>query len=262
MRTSNIPRAFAALLAGLLVLLLALPLLALASSLRASDFASALDRGLAPAMWLSFYTSALSAALLLVLGSPLAYWLARGGGRLGRVIETFVQLPAVTPPAVAGVALLSAFGRGGSFGDALAALDVSLPFTPTAVVLAQLFVAAPFYVVPATAAFRDLDEELLFVARSLGAAPARVFFRIALPLCAPALMSGLAIAWARALGEFGGTLVFAGNMPGLTQTLPIAIYTGMEGDLGSARAMAFVLLVWAVLLFLVLRRRSRARSKV
>src|SRR5690606_2587426 len=128
---------------------------------------------------------------------------ARRSGPAVRALEVLVRLPTVTPPAVAGVALLAAFGRAGLLGGALEAAGVRLPFTSAAVVLAQLFVAAPFYVLPLTDAFRELDEDLLLAARSLGASPEKVFFRVSLPLVVPSLLGGLAIAWARALGELG-----------------------------------------------------------
>lgn len=250
---ARIGRAVGRGLAAILVAFLLLPPIALGLTLKPDDFGEAMARGMMPALVLSLASTSVAALLLLGLGTPLAWWLGRHEGRLARAVETVVRLPAVTPPAVAGVALLAAFGRGGLLGPALAELGIGLPFTPAAVVLAQLFVATPFFVLPLAEAFRDLDEELLWTARSLGAGPARVFLRVALPLCAPALLGGLAVGWARALGEFGATLMFAGSLPGRTQTLPIAIYAAMEGDLGPARAMAFVLLVAALLLFAILR---------
>lgn len=242
-----------------LMLLLVLPLAALALGVRASDFTRAVDRGLLEALGTSLVSTTVSALFITLLGTPLAYWLAAREGMLVRLVEALVRLPAVTPPAVAGVALLSAFGRRGLFGSALEALGIALPFTPGAVVIAQIFVASPFYVLPAAAAFRAIDPTLLWTARSLGAGPLRVFARIAVPLAAPALFAGLAVAWARALGEFGATLMFAGNLPG-TQTLPVAIYAAMEGDLGPARAMAIVLLAWAVFLFTSLRSLPSMRK--
>jgi molybdate transport system permease protein len=247
------PRLFARVLAFALLALLALPIAALVATVRGDDFVDAFARGLGTAAWISFGTTTLSAIAIAILGTPLAWFLGRHSDRKARWVDTLVRLPTVTPPAVAGVALLAAFGRGGLFGTMLASIGIRLPFTPMAVVLAQLFVAAPFYVLPAAQAFRELDEELLWAARSLGAGPGRVFFRIALPLAMPALLSGFGVAWARALGEFGATLVFAGNLPGVTQTLPTAIYASMEGDLGPARAMALVLLAWAVVVFALLR---------
>jgi molybdate transport system permease protein len=254
MSSARLARIGGGVLATTLVLLLTLPIVALVATARGADFRLAIDRGMIDALALSLASTALAALLVVVLGTPLAYWLARRSGPLARVVEALVTLPAVTPPAVAGVALLASFGRSGLFGSALAAIGIGLPFTPAAVVMAQIFVAAPFYVLPAAGAFREIDDDLLFTARSLGAGPLRVFGRIAVPLALPALLSALAVAWARALGEFGATLVFAGNLPGMTQTLPIAIYATMEGDLGPARAMAIVLLAWAVVLFALLRR--------
>src|SRR5262249_18504498 len=150
--------------------------------------------------------------------------------RGARAIETVLQLPIVIPPAVAGIALLLAFGR----RSLLAALypgGWSLTFTTTAVVLAQIFVSAPFFVQAALSAFRRIDPNLVLVARSFGAQPLRVFARVWLPLAAPGLLAGAILSWARALGEFGATLMFAGNLEGRTQTLPLAIYTAMEADL-------------------------------
>ncbi|HBQ16499.1 MAG TPA: molybdate ABC transporter permease subunit [Myxococcales bacterium] len=236
-----------------LVAFLLLPFVALAVTLSDGDFERAVDRGLWDALWLSLGSTTLAVGLLALTGTPLAWWLARREGWWARRIEGLVRLPAVTPPAVAGVALLAAFGRGGLFGDTLAEAGVSIPFTLSAVVLAQLFVAAPFFVLPVADAFREVDDELLWTARSLGSGPTGVFFRVVLPMSAPTFVGGLAMAWARALGEFGATLVFAGNLPGATQTLPVAIYAAMEGDLGPARVMALVLLAFALFLFAALR---------
>lgn len=244
------------LLGGALLVLLTLPPLALALTLTASDFSDALDHGFWAALVLSVATTTVTALLLVALGTPLAWWMARRTGRIVRWVEALVRLPVVTPPAVAGVALLAAFGRSGLVGETF---GVGLPFTTSAVVLAQLFVASPFFVLPVTEAFRKVEEDMLWTARSLGAGPARVFFRVVLPVSASSLLGGLGVAWARALGEFGATLVFAGNLAGSTQTLPIAIYTAMEGDLGPARAMALALLGIALLLFVVLRSAQAER---
>jgi molybdate transport system permease protein len=243
-------RAGASALGGTLVVLIVIPIAALIATTALADFGEAIDRGLWPALLVSLTTTSIAALLAVILGTPLAWWLARTEHRGARIVEAVVRLPAVTPPAVAGVALLAALGRQGLLGAPIDhALGVGIPFTTAAVVLAQLFVCAPFYVLPAAEAFRDVDAELLLAARSVGASPLKTFARVALPLATPALISGLAVAWARALGEFGATLVFAGNFPGVTQTLPIAIYVSMEGDLGPARAMSVVLLAWAVILF-------------
>jgi molybdate transport system permease protein len=161
------------------------------------------------------------------------------------------------PPAVAGVALLLAFGRLGLTGRLL---GTSLSFTTAAVVMAQVFVAAPFYVGSAAAAFRRIDERLLTVARTLGASPAGVFFRVAVPLAAPGLAAGAAMSWARALGEFGATLMFAGNLTGRTQTLTLAVYTTFEGDLHAAQSISLVMVAVAFALLLVLSIREGRRA--
>jgi molybdate transport system permease protein len=172
-------------------------------------------------------------------------------------VGTLIQLPIVVPPAVSGLALLLAFGRQGLLGPWLAGVGLSLPFTTAAVVLAEVFVSAPFYVQAAAAAFRRLDPALLMVARSLGAGPARTFFRVALPLSLPGLATGAALSWSRALGEFGATLMFAGNLTGRTQTLPLAIYTAMEIDLRPAKAMSVLLVIVAFTLLLVVGRGTQ-----
>lgn len=214
----------------------------------------------APALLLSMVTTALSLSVLVAFGTPLAWWLGRSEARIARLVETVVQLPIVVPPAVAGLALLLAFGRRGLFGSLLEGLGIDIAFSTIAVVLAQVFVAAPFYIQAATAAFAGVDENLLVVARTLGASPATVLFRVALPLARRGLIAGAALAWARALGEFGATLMFAGNLSGRTQTLPLAVYTALESDLRAAQALAVILVVIALAIIIVLRpRRGRHR---
>jgi len=258
-----VTRRLALLGAALLLLILALPLAALLLRSGPAAIASGLAHPLVgPALRVSVVTSAASLGIIVLTGTPLAWLLARGSGRILAALEALVQLPIVVPPAVAGVAMLLAFGRRGLLG---AALGGSLAFTPLAVVLAQVFVSAPFYVQAGAIAFRDLDPRLLVVARSLGASPARTFFRVALPLSAPGLAGGAAMAWARALGEFGATLMFAGNLPGRTQTLPLAIYAALEDDVRVAQALSLVLVAAAAALLVVVRRAApaltRARSR-
>ena len=236
--------------AALLVAFLALPVIALVATTGARDFLAGLRSPLVgPALRLSLLTTSLSLATVVLLGTPLAWLLARSRSRLARAVEVAVQLPVVIPPAVAGLALLLAFGRRGLF----AGLGLHLAFTTAAVVLAEVFVAAPFYIQAATAAFRRVDEELLVVARTLGAGPLRTFWRLALPLSRPGLVSGAAMAWARALGEFGATLMFAGNLTGRTQTLPLAIYTALESDLHAAQSLSLLLVAAAFVLLLIVR---------
>ena len=240
--------------ASLLAFLLA-PVLALVLSLRWDDFSAGLAHPLAvPALKLTLLTSICSLLLVTGLGTLLAWQLAHGRIRGARWLETLSQLPIVMPPAVAGLGLLLAFGQRGTFGRWLSgATDLTLPFTTAAVVLAETFVSAPFYVQAAVAAFRRVDPELLLAARSLGASPARVFARVGLPLSAPALLGGAATSWARAIGEFGATLMFAGNLTGRTQTMSLAVYTAMESDLRAAQSLAVVLVGVAFGLLAVLR---------
>ena len=243
---------------ALLVTFLLLPVAALALTLGWRDFLAGIRHPLlAPALRLSLTTSSSSLMLVVVLGSLVAWWVARHQGPLARAIETVTQLPAVIPPAVAGVGLLLAFGRRGLVGAFLARQGYGLAFTTPAVVLAEAFVSAPFFIQAAIAAFRRVDENLITVARTLGATPFRSFVRVALPLSAPTLVAGAAMSWARSLGEFGATLLFAGNLTGRTQTLPLAVYTAMETDLRAAQALALIMVVVAFAVLLVLRRMSR-----
>ncbi|GAC1568001.1 MAG: ABC transporter permease [Vulcanimicrobiaceae bacterium] len=213
------------------------------------------------ALGLSLRTSSVALVASVALGLPLAYWLSRSHGRSARVIETLMQLPVVVPPAVAGVGLLLVFGRVGLFGHALAAAGITIPFTSVAVVLAQVFTGAPFFIIGAKQAFDAVDPHLTSVARTLGSSPLEAFVRITLPLAFSGLLSGAALCWARSLGEFGATIVFAGNYPGNTQTLPLAIYTALDSSLELAVAMSALLLSVAFVLLLAVRlvdRRGRA----
>lgn len=239
---------------GLLLAFLAVPLLALFLGTRGGDLVLGLRHPLVwPALRLSLVTTALTLTVVILLGTPLAWSLARASGRLSRAVETCVQLPIVIPPAVAGVAMLLAFGRRGPFAGWLYPEGWSVAFTTAAVVMAQVFVSAPFFVQAASSAFRRVDSRLLVVARTFGASPLRVFFRVALPLAGPGLVAGAAMSWARALGEFGATLMFAGNLEGVTQTLPLAIYTALEADLRAAQALSIVLVVVAFTLLIAVR---------
>jgi len=251
--------------AGLLLSFMLLPIIALVATLSWADFSAGITHPTVwPALRLSLYTTSISLAIIVILGTPLAWLLSRGDGRVVRVIETLVRLPAVLPPAVAGVALLLAFGRMGMVGKWFASAGWNIPFTTTAVIMAEVFVASPFFLQAAISAFRGIDESHLTVARSLGASPARVFFRVAIPLAKPGLIAGAAMSWARALGEFGATLMFAGNLSGETQTLTLAVYTTFESDMRAAQAISLVLVAVAFTLLFALtsnaERRADARS--
>ncbi len=205
------------------------------------------------ALGLSLRTSAVALAISIALGVPLAYWLSRARTRFARVVETLMQMPVVVPPAVAGVGLLLVFGRAGLLGASFARGGPTIPFTWVAVVFAQIFTGAPFFIVAAKQAFDGVDGNLVDVARTLGARPVDAFVRVTLPLAFAGLLSGAALAWARSLGEFGATIVFAGNYPGATQTLPLAIYTALDSSLDLAVAMSALLLAVAFVLLLAVR---------
>ena len=207
----------------------------------------------AAALGLSMRTSFAAVLATVAFGTPLAYWLSRARFRAKRFLEAAIQMPIVVPPAVAGVGLLLVFGRRGLLGPSFEAFHVTIAFSTLAVVLAQAFVAGPLYVVAARQAFDAVDRDLVAVARTLGASPSRALAAVELPLAAPGLLAGAALCWARALGEFGATMLFAGNLPGVTQTLPLAIYTALDSGLDVAVAMAALLLFAAFALLLLIR---------
>jgi molybdate transport system permease protein len=188
-------------------------------------------------------TNAISMALILGVGTPAAYFLAtrRFPGRA--LVVTILELPLVLPPAVAGIGLLAAFGRLGLLGEELEALGVTIGFTQAAVVFAVTFVASPFYVRQAIAAFEGVDRTMLDASRTLGAGPAKTFWRVALPLAAGSLGAGAAVAFARGLGEFGATIMFAGSLQGVTQTVSLAVYQEFDVDLNTALAISAVLVI-------------------
>ena len=205
------------------------------------------------AFWLSVRTCAVTTLVSLVLGLPLALLLSRGKGRWAAAGRTLSTVPMVLPPVVAGLALLIALGRREPLGGWLAAGGVDLAFTTTAVVIAQTFVAMPFLVITVEGALRSLDTTLEDAAATLGAARLAVFRRVTLPLILPSLAAGTVLTFARALGEFGATITFAGNLPGVTQTLPLAVYVGLEGDPSEAVALSLVLLAVSVIVLVALR---------
>jgi molybdate transport system permease protein len=210
------------------------------------------------ALGLSLTCSLSATAIVVLLGTPLAYRLALQPPRGLELWLALLDLPMVLPPTVAGVALLLAFGRMGLAGRALAGFGVTLPFTTVAVVMAQVFMSAPFYVSAARAAFAAVDVRLLEAAATLRASEATRFFRVLVPLAAPGLVAGAALSSARALGEFGATIMFAGNLAGVTRTMPLAVYSAMQSDLDLAVVMSVLLLALALLLLLALRLASRS----
>jgi molybdate transport system permease protein len=243
-----------ALAAALLVALLALPIVALVVRVSPAALLARLGSPEAlEALRLSAIATASATALVVVLGLPTAWLLATREFRGKRAVELLLQLPMVLPPTVAGLALLMAFGRAGLAGGALSAFGVTLPFTLLGVIVAQAFMAAPFFVNVARAGFAALDPELLDAAATLRAGEGRTLWSVAIPLAMPALVAGAAMACARALGEFGATITFAGNMAGITQTLPLAVYVALQTDLEAALAMAVLLVIVSVALLLALR---------
>ena len=223
---------------------------------------SALSETALLALRLSLVTSAISIVLVILVGTPFARLLARNRSLPLRIVDQLVELPIILPPVVAGVAMLLAFGRQGILGPLLTDLGISLPFTTGAVVFAQVFVAAPFYIRSAKLGFMAVPKEYEDISQTLGISPLRTFFRLTLPLAAPSLLTGIALAWARALSEFGATIMFAGNLTGKTQTMPLAIMSAMESSLDTAVVLSVMLLIGAlaVLTALAILTRNSWRS--
>ena len=242
----------------LLILLLGLPILALVVEGTQAELVEMLhNEQVGAALRLSLVTSLASLMVVLFTGTPLAYGLARWQFRGRSWLELLVDLPIVLPPSVAGLALLMAFGRRGLLGGSLQALGISLPFTTAAVVLAQVFVAGPLYVRAARIGFGAVDSQLEEAAVTEGASQWELFRQVMVPTALPALVSGALLCWARALGEFGATILFAGNLVGRTQTMPLAIYIGFESDRGAALAISLLLVGVSASLLALLRRLER-----
>ena len=238
---------------GIALVFLLLPLLAIFLRVPPGDLFAQLGSDVAlDAVVVTLKTTLIAQTLILVVGTPAAYLIASRSFRGRTLVITLVELPLVLPPAVAGIALLAAFGRLGLLGGTFDALGVSVGFTQTAVVLAVTYVASPFYLRLAIASFEALDRSLLDASRTLGAGPALTFFRIALPLASRGLAAGAGLSLARGIGEFGATIMFAGSVQGLTQTLSLAIYAQLDLDYDVALALgALLVLVSAAILLLV-----------
>jgi molybdate transport system permease protein len=239
-----------------------LPIVAVFLQVPPDELVSALGTDAArAAIRVTAETITVSMLAILVLGTPAAYWISTRRGAFRDTLVTLIELPLVLPPAVAGIGLLVAFGRAGLLGGTFEALGVDIAFTKAAVVLAVTFVASPFYLRTAIAAFEVVDPTLPAAARTLGAGPARVFLRVMLPLARGGLGAGAALAFARALGEFGATIMFAGSLQGVTQTLSLAIYEQFDLDFDVALAISALLIVMSALVLLSVKLVIRWRSE-
>ncbi|TXL61499.1 ABC transporter permease [Aeromicrobium terrae] len=243
--------------AGLATLLLVVPLVALFVRAPWSTLGDLLTSdSLLTALRLSLVTASIATVVCVLVGVPLAWVLARVDFRGRSLVRSLVTVPLVLPPVVAGVALLTAFGRNGFVGEPLRdAFGVTIPFSTTAVVLAQVFVAMPFLVISVEGSFRTADPTLDEEAAMAGASRWQTFLRVNVPLAMPGILAGAVLAWARAIGEFGATITFAGNSEGVTRTMPLEIYTALQTDPEPAIALSIVLLVLSVAVLAALRER-------
>ena len=240
---------------------LTIPVAAIFFDAGPSDLVEALgDDTTIDALRLSLVTSAVALGLIILVGTPVAYLLATRRFRGRAIAITLIELPLVLPPAVAGVGLLVALGPQGFLGGIAADAGIELVFQTAGVVVALTFVASPFYIRQAQSAFEALDPSWLEASRTLGASEARTFARIAIPAAVPGLVTGGALAWGRALGEFGATLVFAGSFQGITQTAPLAIVELFGSDLNGALALSAVLIAFAAALLATVKLTSRGRG--
>jgi len=246
---------------GVALLFLLLPIVAVFLRVPPGELVSALGSDAArDALRVTAETNAVAMILILGFGTPAAYWISTRRGSLRDILVTLVELPLVLPPAVAGVGLLVAFGRAGLLGGTFEVLGIDIAFTKISVILAVTFVASPFYLRTAIAAFEAVDTTLPAAARTLGAGRAGVFFRVMLPLAGSGLGAGAALAFARGLGEFGATIMFAGSLQGVTQTLSLAIYEQFDLDFTVALAISALLICISALVLLTVKFLTRWHS--
>jgi molybdate transport system permease protein len=248
----------AALLILVVTLYLALPVAGLFFRTTPELFWTSLSDPLViSALRLSLITSVISLGIVILIGTPFAYVHARSLYPGKVLVDTLIDLPLVLPPAVAGFALLVLYGRMGLLGQYFNMLGIPLAFTTIAVIMAQIFVASPFYLRQAKSLFEQFDQSYEHTARTLGASPLRTFMTITLPLTAGGLVSGAVMTFGRALGEFGATIMFAGNMPGVTQTMPLAVYVGMESNFNLGLTISILLVLMSFVIMLTVRLVTR-----
>jgi molybdate transport system permease protein len=242
------------LLAFPLILFIAIPLMALFLNTSPARFFENLNQTqVVKAINLSLLTSWITTSITILAGTPVAVLLAQRKFRGYHLLDSLIDLPTVLPPSVAGVALLMTFGRRGLFGQVLSEWNITIPFTMVAVVMAQTFIASPFYIKAAVVGFAAIDPELKQAAALDGANRWQTFRHVILPLSWMALLNGSVMTWARALGEFGATIIFAGNFPGRTQTMPLAIYIGFEIDLNVAVTLSIILVCFSFLTLIIVK---------
>lgn len=242
---------------GLLFLLL--PVVAIFADTSPATLIDSIGSGASrDALWLSLRTTLIALTVIVIVGTPAAYCLATREFRGKALVTTLIELPLVLPPAVAGIGLLAAFGPNGIFGSALSGAGIELVLQTAGVVVALVFVAAPFYLRQAQAAFESVEPSLLDAARTLGAGEAEAFARVAVPCAGQGIAAGMALAWGRALGEFGATLMFAGSFEGITQTAPLRIFATFSRDFPAALALSAVLVAVSGALLLTVKLISRS----
>jgi molybdate transport system permease protein len=249
-----------ALLLTLAMAFIALPVIALfLRSPLETTIESLHDPVVLDALRLSLTTSTITTITVVIIGTPIAYVSARFHYFGKELADSLIDLPVIMPPAVAGIALLMAFGRMGIVGHHLSGLGISIAFTTLAVIIAQVFVSSPFYIRQAKTSFEDVDLAFENAARTLGASRIYTFFHVILPIAVNGLISGTIMAFARSLGEFGATIMFAGNFQGRTQTMPLAIYTAMQGDLDVSLCLAIILVAFSFMVIFLVKTLMRRR---
>ncbi len=238
----------------LFLIFISVPLVSLFTRVGIEDLLYAITSEAAiSALRLSAVTAVISTIIVIIFGTPLAYINARIPYKGRNIVDTITDLPIVLPPTVAGLSLLMAFGANGLLGQYFSIFGIRIAFTTTAVVLAQIFVASPFYLRQARSSFEAVDVEYEYASRTLGAGPLKTLFKVTLPLAFGSLLSGVIMTFARALGEFGATMMFAGNLAGKTQTMPLAIYSELQSDLSISVALAILLVIFSFGIILIVK---------